>query len=451
MTQPASAPSKLILTQSKFLRLLTLFLFYLTQGVPIGVFLYAIPAWIAGNGAGVADTAWVVGIVMLPWALKLINGFVIDRYTFLPMGRRRIWVVGAQSLVAIVLLVGGAIGPTAQDLVFLAGLGFCANLAATFQDVAIDSLAIDIMPEDERAKAASIMFGAQILGIAGSTAMVGYLLEFASFQTAMMAAAIVPLAVAFFGIAIVEREGERRLPWSKGAAHPHNHSVKIDAWYLLLKQSFKALLVPLNLILLPVLLMRAVPFGAFESFHPVLAQQTAGWTISEYTNLISTAQFVSGVSGLFVGAWVVERLGAQWAMIMYATIGIVLLLLMGLSPHLWANDTFLATIFFASDLIATFIAIAMIPICMRMCHPAVAATQFTIYMATANLGRPIGAWVSGMTVGLGNPTWLYFACAASWVIMLGILLAVRFPSENQTEHITAQDLPQGEGIAARVN
>jgi PAT family beta-lactamase induction signal transducer AmpG len=446
-----AAPTALILARSKTLRLLTLFLFYLTQGAPIGVFFYAIPAWMAGNGASAADTAWVVGFAVLPWTLKLVNGFIIDRYTFLPMGRRRIWIVGAQLLVAVVLLSGAIIGPSPSDLVLLAGIAFCANMAVTFQDVAIDSLAIDIMPEEERAKAGSIMFGAQVLGIAGTTAMVGYLLQHASFQTAMIAAAMVPIAVAIYGIVISERAGERRLPWTQGSAHAHNIAIKIDAWWPLLKQSFKALVLPLSLMFLPVLFLRAMPYGGFEAFHPVLAQQTAGWSISDYTGLMSTAQFTSGVLALLIGAWAVERLGAQRALLIYVSLAVAFLLVMGLSPHLWTNDTFLSVMFFGGDILATFISIATIPICMRLCNPAVAATQFTIYMAVANFGRPFGAWVSGVTAGQGHPTWLYFASAAGYTVVIVILLLVRFPQENREEHIAAEELPHGDGIPARVN
>ena len=39
-----------------------------------------------------------LGLTALPWTLKLVNGFIMDRYTFLAMGRRRIWIIGAQGV-----------------------------------------------------------------------------------------------------------------------------------------------------------------------------------------------------------------------------------------------------------------------------------------------------------------------------------------------------------------
>ena len=449
--ETAQAPARLILTQSKWLRLLTLFLFYFTQGAPIGVFIYAIPSWMAGNGATPADTAWVVGIVFLPWTLKLINGFLIDRYTFLAMGRRRAWIIGAQLLVAGSMLVGAAVNPSSSDIVTIAAIGFCANVAITFQDVGIDSLAVDIMEESERARASSIMFGAQVLGIAATTGLVGYLLDNFGFREALIAAALVPLLVAIFGIAIREREGERRLPWTKGNPHPRNIDIQVDAWWPLLKSSFLALFAPMSLLLLPVLFLRALPFGGAESFHPILAQQIAGWSISEYTSLISTAQFSAGVGALLVAWWIVDKLGAQRTLTIIVAIGITAFIAMGLSQALWTNSYVLVSLFYLLEFLSTFGAAALIPICMRMCNPAVAATQFTIYMAFSNFGRPLGASLSGVTAGAGEPTYLYFGLAAGWSVILLVLFLVRFPKGDEVLQEVAEELPQGDGIPARVD
>jgi len=77
-----------------------LFILYVAQGVPLGLFWFAIPSWMAANGASAADVGYVLGLTTLPWTLKLVNGFIMDRYTFLAMGRRRIWIIGAQTRTA---------------------------------------------------------------------------------------------------------------------------------------------------------------------------------------------------------------------------------------------------------------------------------------------------------------------------------------------------------------
>lgn len=438
---------RLILTQSKPLRLLTLFLFYFTQGFPIGLFFYAVPAWMATNGASTGAVAAVVGAASLPWSLKLVNGFLIDRYTFLPMGRRRIWIIGAQGVIVLVLLAGASLSPPYSDVFMLSAIGFTANMAVTFQDVGIDSLAVDIMAEDERAKAGGVMFGAQMLGISGATALGGSLLESLGFAACMVVAAMVPLSVMIYGMAIRERDGERRLPWSAGTSHPRNLAIHVAAWAPLLRNGILAVIAPLSLALLPMLLLRAMPAGAHEAFHPILTTKIADWSLSEYTNVMSTAQLVAGLLGLTVGGWAIDALGAQRSLIIIMSLAIPVFIGMGLARDYWTNDALLLTYFFGYEVIATFVNIAMVTIAMRMCSPAVAATQFTVYMAIANFGRPLGASLAAATAGVGSPMLLYWSLAGSWAIVVVLLLVIRFPGDNRAFHDTAEVLPQGEGLA----
>ncbi len=446
MASTPGGSSALILTQSKPLRLLTLLLFYFTQGFPLGLFYAAIPGWMGFNGATTGEIAGVVAASGLPWSLKLVNGFLIDRYTFLPMGRRRSWIIGAQSVIVLVLLVGAVLAPAHDDIFMLSAIGFVANMAVTFQDVGIDSLAVDIMAEDERAKAAGIMFGAQALGTAAATFMGGMLLANYGISVCLAGVALVPALVAIYGMIIREREGERRLPWSAGQSHPLNRAVQVESWWPLLVNAWKAMILPLSLMLIPMLLLRSLPAGAFEAFNPVLYTQIGGWSLIEYTNYSSVLGLVLGLIGLTVGGWAVDAIGAQRSALISVSIGVLLLVGFGAISHLWAQSWLLIGFGSAMDFVALFYAIAMIPICMRMCNPAVAATQFTIYMAIGNFGRPLGAWLAAKTAGVGLPEWMYWSLALAWAIVAVSLLIARFPKQNSASEETAHILPQGDGL-----
>jgi PAT family beta-lactamase induction signal transducer AmpG len=206
------------LTENPFMKLATVFVFYIFEGVPMGLFYVAIPAFMAKTGAGTTEIAAVVTAFSLPWTLKLMNGFLMDRYTYLPMGRRRIWIVGSQSVMALSLLFAAFIGPAGTDTAVLSALAFVVSAATTFQDVSIDSLVVDIMNEEEQAKAGGIMFGAQTFGMSGATAAAGYLLHYYGSTGAFLgAAAFLSLGV-LFALLLRERPGERRLPWTQGQA-----------------------------------------------------------------------------------------------------------------------------------------------------------------------------------------------------------------------------------------
>lgn len=419
----------MILEQSAKLRLMTVFLFYFTQGVPTGLFFYVIPAWLASNGASTVAVAGVVSASILPWTLKFILGFIMDRYTYLPMGRRRIWIIGAQTTIVTMLLLAAILAPGSSEIWLLSILGFLANAGTAFQDVSIDSLAVDIMPEDERAKAAGVMFGGQILGISATTFVGGLLIAFYGTKAAYLAAAMVVTCVLIFGICIREREGEGRFPWSDGRAHPRNIALQVDAWKPLLINSAKAMLAPLSLVALMIFLVRSMPNGVAEAYHPGLATNIGGWTQTDYTNTISAAQFVTGVLALTLGGWSVAKIGAQRAaFIMCGAVGLFALSF-GLARNYWTDASLLTAYFWQKEFLAVMLTVAIIPIAMRLCDPRVAATQFTLYMAASNVGRPLGNSVAATTDEIGMPHLMYFTLAAIFAALSLILWFVRFPNK----------------------
>lgn len=154
MDEPRWA-KRLVLSESRWLRFGSFSVFYFAQGVPIGLLSLAIPAWLAEQGATSGEVGTYVGWIGLPWALKLIVGPFMDRFTFLPMGFRRPWVIAMQgglvlSLVAVALVgAGHAVG---DPLTALTVAGVVVNIFAASQDVAVDGMAIDVLPEDHLSK-----------------------------------------------------------------------------------------------------------------------------------------------------------------------------------------------------------------------------------------------------------------------------------------------------------
>ncbi len=205
------------IAEHRWLRFLVLFILYLAQGVPYGLLLIALPAWLVNGGVGAVELGLYVSAASLPWTLKFMHGFFMDRYTFLPMGRRRPWLIGAQLAMVLALLLIVLLEPSVDELSLLAALGFAAMLATTVQDVAVDGMAVDLLKDGERAKANGLMFGAQAVGIAAGGAVSGWLIS----QTGGLAAAMFAVA-AFIALAVVmmlllrERPGERLMPWSPG-------------------------------------------------------------------------------------------------------------------------------------------------------------------------------------------------------------------------------------------
>ena len=63
-----------------------------------------------------------------------------DRFEFLPMGRRRPWVIGAQAGLSLALLALTQVEDPASQISLLAAIGFFINSFAATQDVAVDGM-----------------------------------------------------------------------------------------------------------------------------------------------------------------------------------------------------------------------------------------------------------------------------------------------------------------------
>ena len=138
----------------------------------------------------------MVGAAALPWSLKLVNGFLIDRYTFLPMGRRRSWMLLSQFAV-VLALIQMALADPAQDVVHVAVLAILLAFAAATQDIALDAWRIESTPADK----AGPLTGAFQIGYRIALIAAGAGALFAAAETARSAMSAAPLGWSIASVA----------------------------------------------------------------------------------------------------------------------------------------------------------------------------------------------------------------------------------------------------------
>lgn len=442
-----AADESWILAERRSLRLFTLFILYVAQGIPIGLFWFAIPAWMAANGADAADVGYVLGLTALPWTLKLVNGFIMDRYTFLAMGRRRIWIVGAQLVMVSLLLICAFANPAPTDILILGFAGFVVNAATTFQDVAVDGLAVDIMEEEERARASGMMFGGQSIGIAAGTAIAGFAIARAGPAAAYLVSAGFIGAITLYVLALRERRGERRLPWSLGETHPRNRAIHLGAWLPIFKSTFFSMIRVASLLWIPILLVRGFHYGIFAGATPLIGTGDVGWGEDSVTSVVGGAQLLAGIVGLTLGGWIGDRFGAKKSTIAIFTLYLCMSAAMWVAVPYWQDPAVFTAFVYGWIVLDILLTVVALPISMRLCDPRVAATQFTLYMATSNFGISIGAWVFGLSAMLGGLPMMFVIVFALHLLGLVMMLTVSFPRSTKLEADVAAQLADGTGPA----
>jgi PAT family beta-lactamase induction signal transducer AmpG len=71
------------LTRSSRLRYITLTALYMAQGIPYGLLIVVVPAYFARQGIEQAAISSYIAVTILPGTLKLLNGPILDRWSFL--------------------------------------------------------------------------------------------------------------------------------------------------------------------------------------------------------------------------------------------------------------------------------------------------------------------------------------------------------------------------------
>ena len=383
----------LVLTRSLSLRLGAFSTLYFAQGVPIGLLSVAVPMWLAQQGASLGDLAMYTGVVNAPWAGKLLVGPLMDRFAFLPMGFRRPWVILAQGGLVLSLLVLAAVSPVlgdAADEGFLTGLitaGFAINVFAAAQDVAVDGMAIDVLPVRERGRANAFMAFGQVAGYS----LYGYLCGVALTRGGLAAGALFCAAtvagIFVFATAVRERPGERMLPWTAGEATARAEVARrpISA---IGRDLFRVLLLPMSGVLVVVEFVNRLRDGIAMAVFPKFAAEL-GYTTEQYTAFNGLA----GLGAAFVGAALgpfIDRVGAYRFLVGALLASAACHLAAGLAQPMWQHPEMLLTVAVLTNIAGQIIFVAIIALFMNLCWPRVGATQFAIYMSLANLSRSIG-------------------------------------------------------------
>ena len=410
---------------SRNLRLSLIFLMYIAQGLPLGFFYIALPAWLATNGASATEVGAFLSAVSLPWTLKFANGFIMERFTYLPMGRRRAWLIGSQLLIVAGLLAIAATAPGPRDIALLSALAFVINIATTFQDVAVDGMAVDLVPDAERPIANGLMFGGQAIGMAGAGAAAGWGIGAIGLPAVAILLAFTVSLLLLLAVCCRERPGERLMPWMAGAASPDTLAVQLQAWLPIFTEVWRGMIRPPSLFLLLPLVMTGAHAGFYSGIAPLIAHDYAGWTNAETSSRMAFGSLMAGLLAALVFGWLAARIGPR----RLALIGFAAVLALGLamvaSQSAWAQGTPILAFVTVSDSLNYMLAVTLGAISMRQCRLSVAATQFGLYMAVSNLGRTLASALLGPLDRLGGAEAVLFGLAATGAIGLAILLIAR--------------------------
>ena len=400
------------------LRYLTFGTLYFAQGIPQGLQLYAIPAWMAVHGADATAVGGYVGICTLPWTFKLIAGPLMDRYGFLPMGRRRPWLLCAGLGMVLTLMALALVPDPLHHMGLFMAVSFVGNCFGAVQDVATDGMAVDITPEDQQARANGVMWGAKVAGISATLTAGTWAINTYGFGDAVAVIALILLAVLVLPSLLRERQGERLFPWSKGSISAEAKAMKAESWKEILVALKRVLALRNSLVGCACFMLWGLINGLIDTQWPLFTIQQLGWDNSAYANITAGAGMVSAIAAMLLAGWLADRVGKLRVSTMYLALMAAGWLMMGLAPQLWPHSGYLPAFIYGSKCVVTFYQVATLALAMSLCWARVAATQFTLYMVCNNVGVVAGAALLGPLRSSLSWSGLFLLFAAALVTLL---------------------------------
>jgi PAT family beta-lactamase induction signal transducer AmpG len=396
------------------MRYLTGALAYFAQGIPKGLLHITMPAWLAVEGVAPAEIAAFLGVIMLPWAFKLLVGPFMDHYEYLPMGKRRPWVLTMQLGMVISLLGLGLIEDPASQIGLLMLVGFVINVFTAAQEGRLNS---------------SRSFG-KVVGWAATSAITGTLLVTYGTEVTALACTLSAGTIFVYLLFVRERHGERLLPWTVGEASPKNEP----------PPSFRQVFSDLNHVLWsrPSLVMMLIMFmaGMFSGYGralmPIAAVQVFEFSTPEWAELNAVMGFAGAAVALFLGP-IIDRRGAKSVMGLTILLTGVHAFTLAFTQEMWTNDTYVLVMMSLWILLLPIIMVCVLALAMSICTSGESATQFAIYMSVCNMGATVGSLFYGAVSGMTN--WSQNYALMGLIVFLLLLAILMYRTRGHPEKV----------------
>jgi MFS transporter, PAT family, beta-lactamase induction signal transducer AmpG len=402
-------------------RLFIVFLLGFSSGLPLALTSSTLQAWFADAGMSVLATG-MLSLVGLPYAYRVSWGPVLDRYSLLPLGKRRSWIL----IMQIALLMGfnalAWLSPNkAPELMAILAVAL-ACFSAT-QDAAIDAHRVEYLPTE-------------VHGLGASLASLGYRLALVvAGGFALVLAKHIGWAYTYRLMGILMLIGVIATLWSREPDKPFESKLSLrEAFVAPMKDLFtRRGIIPLLFFILFYKLGEAFTTTTSGIVMPFLIQGL-GFSL----DTIGYVNKIMGISSILLGGVVAGLLLMRWSLfkalfvfgILQAVTNslFILLAIVGKNLPLFAGAVVCDN--FAAGMGST----ALVAFLMRLVKQPYTATQFSLFVAISALPRIFsGPFAAMLQMSFG---WIGLY-QLSFIIALGFipfLMMIRQQTMAEKDH-----------------
>lgn len=367
MAQPLTARHLLILGS-----------LYLAQGLPFGFFTQAMPTLLREQGVDL-KVIGLLSMLAIPWALKFLWAPLLDRMSFASGAHRRGWILVA-NLMAVIGLLILSFAPLQSwlddQIILLFALLFCLNFFAATQDIATDALAVESIPNEQRGLANGLQVAGYRVGmVIGGGLILGWI-AFLHWQGAMISMAIILLLTTTTVWA-----------WGKeNAGVDHGGYGQAYKGFLTLKGVWAW-------IALLVIYKAPDAFGS-AMLRPMLVD--SGATVENIARLLGSYGVVAGLVGALLGGWLVKPVGRYRSLWSFLFLHGIMIGSFQFIPFLGIDSPITFTIIMAEHVIGGMSTVVLFVLMMDFCRPSHSGVDYSLQSCLVLIGGLSVGSLSGL-------------------------------------------------------
>jgi PAT family beta-lactamase induction signal transducer AmpG len=383
---------------------------YLSQGLPYGFFVQALPVLLRNQGLSLGAIG-MSSLLAIPWGLKFLWSPAVDRLWSAKFGRRKSWIVPAQ-LLSVLTLLALAFTSLSQSLSLVLVFVFLSNAMTATQDIATDGLALDLMRPDERGLANGIKVSAYRGGmIIGGGALLAVYDRIAWQGSYLVMAALIVLASVPL---LLFREAAPGAAITTSQPKPFAFFSRPQAARILF-------------VLITYKLGDAFSTGMLKPFFVDL-----GLSLAQIGYLVGTVGFLAGLLGAFAGGALVNRLGRRRSLVIFGLLQAAAVAGYAYMAYLHPSEFALAVVIACEHFASGMATAALFTCMMDWSSKESAATDYSIQASAVVVATLLASSLSGLSANaFGYPR--HFAIATVFACVSVAIVLWTFPAPAQDE------------------
>lgn len=408
-------------------------------------------AFMRTEGVSLELIGTFVAALFLPWAFKWAWAPLIDLIKLHRWGGRKAWIVFCTTMMIVTLLMTAVVDFKANFQLLLIMI-VLNNIFCATQDVAIDSLAVSTLEEEERGRGNGFMFGGQYLGIGLGGGGAIFVFGIWGFNAALIYISSLLFANLLFIVFFLRDPHVKAVP-SNGEGDVLR--VFLSSLKSFLKEVYDSFLKSgrgpkLGLV------FSLLPVGTMALAYATLGTITVDFGLSEMriaqVNIYNT---IAAALGCLVGGLLADRFGIKKMLGLFyflTTIPALFLAVQISAVGLQAvPQTQLYGVIITHGFLYGMAFGQHAAIFMGMTNPAVAATQFTAFMAMSNLAISFANYWQGIVAERIDYAMVFYLESLFVIVPLALLpfLRNRVGSDDPAASRASNAEPVAKPAAAR--